>query len=305
MYLSLLLFLILSAIISYLFITYGFAIANKFDFTDKPDLERKKQSKAIPKSGGVSIWLAYVSLVTFLIFLGELNNQLTYVYTLLTIISFCTLLGFLDDLFILSARLRLAALFLLSLVAWENVAFLKFTNNHSYLNFLVFSLGFILIINSFNLIDNSDGSASLTGLTITGVLITLNFFQGENQINILLIPLFVSILVFLKFNWHPARIYLGDSGAYLLGALIYILSLNLVDSFLDLVAIFLLFALPIFDTLFVVYSRFQNRIHIFTAGRDHVAHKLVELGMSVPKAAIIMNICSLIPISISTIIFLR
>ena len=305
MYLSLLLFLILSAIISYLFITYGFAIANKFDFTDKPDLERKKQSKAIPKSGGVSIWLVYVTLVTFLIYLGEFNSQLTYVYTLLTIISFCTLLGFLDDLFILSARLRLGTLFLLSLVAWGNVAFLKFTDNYSYLNFLAFSLGFVLIINSFNLIDNSDGSASLTGLTITGALIILNFFQGENQINILLIPLFVSILVFLKFNWNPARVYLGDSGAYLLGALIYILSLNLVDSVIDLVAIFLLFALPIFDTLFVVYSRFQNRIHIFTAGRDHVAHKLVELGMSVPKAAIIMNICSLIPISSSFFIFLR
>jgi UDP-GlcNAc:undecaprenyl-phosphate GlcNAc-1-phosphate transferase len=95
-------------------------------------------------------------------------------------------------------------------------------------------------------------------------------------------------LGFLRFNWNPATIFMGDAGSLLLGFLLAVLALKLrfphVESQRTWVIPILILAIPIFDTTVVTLSRLRRGIPITSGGRDHVSHRLVRLGLSVREA---------------------
>jgi len=104
-------------------------------------------------------------------------------------------------------------------------------------------------------------------------------------------------LGYLRHNWHPAKVYMGDSGAYFMGALTAMLLIRLTPgsapSWGGIAIVVLLALLPLVDTTYVIVTRLARGVHPFTAGRDHMSHRLQNRGSSVPGSVLLLQIVSI------------
>jgi UDP-GlcNAc:undecaprenyl-phosphate GlcNAc-1-phosphate transferase len=120
-----------------------------------------------------------------------------------------------------------------------------------------------------------------------GVIAVIN---GQKIISLMAFSITGLAIGFLWHNWYPARVYMGDSGAYFLGFLLAVLAIRLrpVDSpqAIGVVIAILLLLLPLVDTTYVVISRLRRGVPPFTAGRDHLSHVLQNRGASVPVSVL-------------------
>jgi UDP-GlcNAc:undecaprenyl-phosphate GlcNAc-1-phosphate transferase len=138
-----------------------------------------------------------------------------------------------------------------------------------------------------------DGLSAGISSVISSFILLLSIFNGQYLVASVAAAILGSCLGFLRYNFHPARIFMGDAGALFLGFLLAVLGLQLrfpdnVNAVTWMVPVFIL-GLPIFDTTLVVISRLRRRVNPFTtAGKDHVSHRLVELGFSQREAVLIL-----------------
>ena len=148
-------------------------------------------------------------------------------------------------------------------------------------------------MNVWNLIDGMDGLASGVGLLVSGTL-TLVAIHNENyEVAVMAVALAGSLAGFLLYNWHPACIFLGDSGALLIGLLIGVIGVE--GSMEGPSAISILFpilamGLPISDTAMAIFSRWVRNLPLSAADRRHVHHLLIGLGLN-PRQAALMLYC--------------
>jgi UDP-GlcNAc:undecaprenyl-phosphate GlcNAc-1-phosphate transferase len=148
-------------------------------------------------------------------------------------------------------------------------------------------------MNVWNLIDGMDGLASGVGLLVSGTL-TLVAIHNENiEVAILAVALAGSLAGFLLYNWHPACIFLGDSGSLLIGLLIGVIGVQ--GSMKGPSAISILFpilamGLPISDTAMAIFRRWVRNLPLSAADRRHVHHLLIGLGLD-PRQAALMLYC--------------
>jgi UDP-GlcNAc:undecaprenyl-phosphate GlcNAc-1-phosphate transferase len=147
------------------------------------------------------------------------------------------------------------------------------------------------------LLDNSDGlagSAVMIG-SIGAVIIAVAY--GQSMVSLLGTALVGVTIGFLWHNWFPAKVYLGDAGAYFLGSLLALLIVRLrpmdAPGLIGVLIAVLLVLLPVTDTSFVVINRLRQGIHPFTAGRDHLSHQLQGRGASVPVSVFALQAISL------------
>jgi len=217
---------------------------------------------SVPRLGGIAL---YFSLATVFIYLFFLKNIFSLEY-----ISFCSLffiLGFIDDLKINIApkfRLIIMTMLLVVLISFGDVQIdrtgLKFLDNLFQIDifsFIFICLCFLFIINGSNLIDGFNGLLGIHSLIIFVTLTIINLMNENNDISFILLCISLLILVFIKFNFPKAQVFLGDGGAYLIGALIAISviqtsSLNpLISPFFFCILLFYLF----FEVLFSFFRK--------------------------------------------------
>jgi UDP-GlcNAc:undecaprenyl-phosphate GlcNAc-1-phosphate transferase len=162
-----------------------------------------------------------------------------------------------------------------------------------WLNLSITFLWLAGISNAINFLDNMDGLSAGISSVISSFILLLSIFNGQYLVASVAAAILGSCLGFLRYNFHPARIFMGDAGALFLGFLLAVLGLQLrfpdnVNAVTWMVPVFIL-GLPIFDTTLVVISRLRRRVNPFTtAGKDHVSHRLVELGFSQREAVLIL-----------------
>lgn len=137
----------------------------------------------------------------------------------------------------------------------------------------------VLMINVLNFLDGLDGLASTIGLIATCVLFVLAVSFAQPALALLLLILGGSIGGFLVHNWHPARMFLGDSGSQLLG---YLIAVAAIISGGKLATAGLVISLPILDALWTVGRRILQGRSPFQADRGHLHHRLLEQGISQP-----------------------
>lgn len=229
------------------------------DFT-KPQAFHEKSTYRL---GGITIFLALIVIFLYSFFF---NKIIYFEY-----ISFCTaffLLGLIDDLKInLKPKLRLLLMgsFLIALIINNNFYIEKtglgFLNN--LLEIDIFSLFFVclcflFIINGSNLIDGFNGLLGIHSLIIFIVLFTINFISKNNHLAEIISFVIILILVFLKFNFPKAKIFLGDSGAYLIGVLIAISVINTSISNPNVSPFF--FCILLFYLFFEVFFSFIRKL---------------------------------------------
>ena len=213
---------------------------------------RGLHDKPIPSSGGISLLITYlfVSLLTFI----TMGHSVTF-NSMILILLMGTLLGFLDDKYSLSKLIRFIAQFLLALwivsINSELSIFLK----------IFWVLFIVYLINIYNFMDGIDGLATAQAVFILFSMGILTSYYSIGHLVIFIIPL----LVFLFFNMSPAKIFLGNSGSYLIAILLSILFYK--SSYLDgnfvninfLISMFILLTVFICDATYTLISRFINQ----------------------------------------------
>lgn len=296
--------------ISYLLTPIIQSRALKLGVLDRPS-KRKIHQEPVPRLGGVSI---YVSLfLTSLIFMAAYWKYSTFfigTFALLGIIAGGTIiffLGLLDDIEPIPAVIKLLIQIFAASVGWFlGIRILSLSNPLYHADFLLFKLSvgdqvihfdplwsYILTIiwvvgitNAINLLDGMDGLA--TGVCLISALaiwaVSLDFRISQPAGALMAATLSGGLLGFLRWNFNPARIFLGDSGAYLTGFVLASLAVGVVSKKVAFAimtpVLVLIFALPIVDTLFAVIRRTINRKSILEPDRGHLHHRMLAFGLS-------------------------
>jgi UDP-GlcNAc:undecaprenyl-phosphate/decaprenyl-phosphate GlcNAc-1-phosphate transferase len=149
----------------------------------------------------------------------------------------------------------------------------------------------LLVTNAFNLLDGLDGLAAGSALFSTIVVFIASWTVGNNLTSVVTIALAGAVGGFLRYNFNPATIFLGDCGSLVTGFLLAAVSIVGSQKASATVAIgipLLSFGLPLLDTLMAVLRRLLNRRPLFSADRDHIHHKLLQRGFSPRQAVIVL-----------------
>jgi UDP-GlcNAc:undecaprenyl-phosphate GlcNAc-1-phosphate transferase len=144
----------------------------------------------------------------------------------------------------------------------------------------------VAIVNAFNLLDNMDGLCAGVALVATSVFLGISIFRGQYFISVMLLVFAGGLLGFLRYNFHPATIFMGDAGSMFIGYFVAVMTVmqtyygpddgGALAVFMPLVIL----AVPLYDTLSVIAIRVTHGESIFKADRRHFSHRLVALGMS-------------------------
>ena len=152
----------------------------------------------------------------------------------------------------------------------------------------VISIVWILgITNAFNLLDNIDGLAAGTAAVASGAFFFIAMINDQQNGALFAIGLAGAMLGFLRSNFHPATIYMGDAGSLFIGFLMAYLGLKMRTSVTEIPQLFapvVVLGVAVLDTTMVVVSRVRRGVSPFTGGQDHLSHRLRRLGLSVPRA---------------------
>lgn len=281
-----------SFVITFLAIPVVIQVAEQKKLYDIPD-ERKVHTRLVASLGGVAIFSGFL-LAVLLSIQGQLNPEFQYFFAASLVIFF---LGFKDDIMILSATKKFIGQIIAASIL-IHLGGIRLESMHGLLGFNELPEGFslalsyltiIVVINSFNLIDGIDGLAASLGI-LTMLVFGAYFFAIDYQAYALLaFSMAGSLVAFIIFNHHPAKIFMGDSGSLMIGlinAILVIKFINVADTpFVNFpvtsaVAMgFAILIVPLLDTLRVFSIRIIKGRSPFTPDRNHVHHLLLDTGM--------------------------
>jgi UDP-GlcNAc:undecaprenyl-phosphate GlcNAc-1-phosphate transferase len=251
---------------------------------DLPD-ERKFHHNAVPRLGGISICMAFLfSLLVFVDLTREMSGILAGM-----LIIFVT--GMVDDLYGLSPLRKffgeVCAVLTTMVVSHIYVRTLGDLFGYGEIILplwlaLPFTLVAIIgVVNAFNLIDGLDGLAGGVSVITLAAFGMLAYHMGNSEVLILSVALLGAVLGFLKYNFFPARIFMGDAGSLVVGFIVSFLALGLTQgdgSSIQPLLPLLVIGLPVADTVWLMVRRIKDGHSPFVADRTHVHHKFLALG---------------------------
>ncbi|MFD0617355.1 MULTISPECIES: glycosyltransferase family 4 protein [Paenibacillus] len=277
--------------------------AVKVGAMDMPNA-RKVHTRIMPRLGGLGIFFAFG--IAFLLLLPWLPDNMfasregNLVKALFAGGSIIVLIGALDDRFELSAKVKLLGQIIAACVVvfgfGITVDFVNIPFGHGYFSmpdWVAIPLTIVWIVgvtNAINLIDGLDGlAAGVSGIAISTIL-AMAFIMGNTTVILISLLLLGSIVGFLFFNFHPAKIFMGDSGSLFLGfslAMLSMLGFKQVAVVSFLTPLFII-GVPLSDTFFAIIRRWRNKKPIFAPDKGHLHHCLRELGLSHRKTVLVI-----------------
>ena len=283
--------MVVSLIIALITMPFLMKLASKVHFTDKPN-KRKQHKKPTPLCGGIALYIGFF--ISYFIFLREDFDQQITVFIAATMIVF---IGLIDDWyktkgkeFPILPRL-IVQIFSAILVFNADISFKGFTNPISgifielnpTIQFLLTITWIFGVTTVINWSDGMDGLAGGLSLISAATFFFAAIILGQPESALVSIILVGAILGFLYYNKYPAKVFMGDSGANLLG---FILSITALDGAFKQATVLSLFipilalAVPIFDNLFVIFKRFSEGKPVYQADRSQIHFRLEEKGFS-------------------------
>lgn len=283
--------LVASLVSSLVLTPLALAVALRFKVLDRPG-PTKGHLAAVPYLGGVAIVLSFAVVVLVATGVRPPPSGISELVGFMGLGIGLALVGLADDIRGgLSPWLRLVLEVAAGVVVWMLGDSVRVAGFPSWLNAVVTVVWIVGVTNAFNLLDNMDGLsagvATLSALTIFAIAC----LQDRYLVGALAIALAGCAVGFLRHNFHPAKIYMGDAGSLFLGFVISVLLLKLRAHAPTRVPVVVILAVPgvaLFDTTLVVVSRLAHRRSPFTGGQDHTSHRLVRLGLPVPKAVAVI-----------------
>jgi UDP-GlcNAc:undecaprenyl-phosphate/decaprenyl-phosphate GlcNAc-1-phosphate transferase len=283
-------------------------VAHKLDLVDQPDSARKIHSQPIPRVGGVAIAIAYVVAFGFILVLPyrglsfDLHTVVPRALVLLPAAGLVFAIGLADDIWGLKPWQKLGGQILAALVAffWSGVRIdvLQWHELHFWwLSLPITVIWLVGCANAFNLIDGLDGLAAGVGLFATLTTLVAALTHNNLQLALVTAPLAGCLLGFLRYNFNPASIFLGDSGSLLIGFLLGCYGAMWSQksaTLIGLTAPMMAMAIPLLDVVLSIVRRFLRNQPIFGADRGHIHHRLLERGLTPRRAALALyGICGL------------
>lgn len=280
-------------IITFLAIPVVLQIAEQKKLFDVPD-ERKIHARPVASLGGVGIFGGFF--LASLLSIAEYSNpEFQYFFAASLVIFF---LGLKDDLIVLSAFKKIIGQLIAASIL-IHLGGIKLTSMHGLFGIYEVPAAFglaisyltiIVVINSFNLIDGIDGLAGTLGLFTTTIFGIYFFAADQLSYSLLSFSMCGSLLAFLIFNHHPAKIFMGDSGSLMIGlvnAILVIKFINIADAPDAILPVaspvamaFAILMVPLFDTLRVFSIRIVSGRSPFTPDKNHVHHLMLNKGLN-------------------------
>ncbi|UVI29918.1 glycosyltransferase family 4 protein [Paenibacillus spongiae] len=278
-------------------------LAYKVGAIDKPN-HRKVHTKIMPRLGGLGIYAAFVggyfAIKPFLPegLLRNYDNNL--INAMLAGGTIIVIIGALDDRFELSAKVKLLGQIIAACVVvfgfgikidLLNIPFGETMQPvASWISIPLTILWIVGVTNAINLIDGLDGlAAGVSGIAI-GTILVMAIFMGFTPVILLSAILLGGVIGFLVYNFHPAKIFMGDTGSLFLGfglATLSMLGFKQV-TMVSFVTPLLIIGVPLSDTFFAIVRRWINKRPIFAPDKGHLHHCLRELGYSHRRTVLII-----------------
>ena len=264
-------------------------IFSYFNLLDHP-AGRKKHTRPIPRAGGIPIAIAYgLSLLS--VTQWPLDPE-SVTWKLLPGALIIFLVGMVDDLFSIRPEMKLAGQVVAALVTFSAGLRVETIGHYSLplwasLPITVFWL--LLTTNALNLIDGLDGLCAGMGLFSTLTLFGVALLYGNYPLAISTLPLAAALAGFLVYNFNPATVFLGDSGALLIGYLLGCFGMiwtHKMATLLSFAVPLVSLSVPLLDLLLSVVRRFLSGQPIFGADRLHIHHRLLDRGLTTRGAVI-------------------
>ena len=293
-----------SLLLSFVLTRYVRDLATTRGWVAAPALERHLHNHPLPRFGGAAIFLSF--LLTFAVALPAGWHHLEAGFgisfrTLLTILlPGCLIfaLGIYDDIHSVSPYVKVAVqsvagamLFAGGLRILDLPVFFGSRHFPWFVGLPLTILWVLAITNAFNLIDGMDGLAAGSALFSTMVVFAVALVSGSSLVALMALVLAGSILGFLRFNFSPATIFLGDCGSLFIGFMLSALALQGAQKAPTIIAVAIpvvSFGLPILETALSIARRFLGGRPVFTADREHIHHKLLQRGLSQRQVVIIL-----------------
>jgi UDP-GlcNAc:undecaprenyl-phosphate GlcNAc-1-phosphate transferase len=278
--------------------------ASRRGWVATPFHERHLHSTPLPRLGGVAIFIAFslslVAAAALAFYIPHLDSAFSFkkILTILIPASVVFLLGVYDDLYSAGPYLKFSVQAIAAVMLFAgglrvlNLPVLFGEHELPWFVALPLTILWVLAVtNAFNLIDGLDGLAAGSALFSTLVAFVVALLNGQSLIIVMTIALAGAILGFLRYNFNPATIFLGDSGSLFIGFLLSALALAGAQKAPTIVAVAIpvvSFGLPILETTLSIIRRLVSGRPVFTADREHIHHKLLQHGLSHRQVVIVL-----------------
>ena len=276
---------IIALLASWVLTPYVKKLAFRIGALDKPD-GRKVHHGIMPRLGGLAIYLAFVIAVL------ATMHMTRDIFALLLGGTVIVIVGILDDKYQLPAKVKLlgqiAAAFVLN-NPWGGYFYLEYFS----VPLTVFWI--VSFTNVVNLMDGLDGlAAGVSGIaSVTVILVALQ--QGFYPVAVITAALAGGIIGFIRYNFNPASIFMGDTGSMFIGYMLAAISIFGAVKSAATIALLVpavALGLPIMDTAFAIVRRYTNGRPIFQPDKGHLHHRLLAMGLSQRQAVLLMYVIS-------------
>ena len=301
------------------------SLALRVGAIDVPDGVRKIHTQAVPRMGGVAIFIAFIVPILGVYALGTTGALPSGVYQafadqgkalagLLVALLLVLLLGVYDDIHHVRPRTKvivqiLGALILCYVGIRIDSTANPFTSEKlvfaEWLSWAVTVFWILAITNAINLIDGMDGLGPGVGLFVGGTLFGISLFFDVPLVSAVTVALVGAIIGFLIFNFHPAKIFMGDSGSLFVGFLLAAMATQGSMKRHIMIPIVAM-ALPIMDTLMAIIRRWSRGLPMSVPDKLHLHHRLIGMGFSQREAVVVLYgisgilACSALVVAFST-----
>lgn len=301
---------LVSLFLSFILTKWVRDVASRRGWVTGPVLARHLHNRPLPRLGGIAILVSF--LASFALALPFIPHNsgfasaipLRTVGTILCSAALVFLLGVYDDLRSTGPWIKFAVQAVAASILFAGGLRILdlpvlFAGHHFpwFFGLPLTILWVLAITNAFNLIDGIDGLAAGSALFSTLVVFTVALVNGAGLVSIMAIALVGAILGFLRFNFSPATIFLGDCGSLFIGFMLSALALQGAQKAPTIIAVAIpvvSFGLPILESTLSVLRRFLSGRPVFTADREHIHHKLLQRGLSQRQVAITLYAVSAI-----------
>ena len=304
-----LLALFIALVFSFLMTPIVRTFAYKVGAIDVPKDGRRMHKVPTPRLGGLAIFIGFmISTLLFVPMTPEMKSVLLGAVVIVV-------LGVVDDSVVLSAKVKFIVQILAALIpALNGVTIQAFSNPNIFSSNLYWMLGnlsipftvlwIVAVTNSVNLIDGLDGLANGVSTISATTMLVLALLLGESDVAIVLAALVGACVGFMPYNFNPAKMFMGDTGAMFLGYILATMSIQGLFKYyavISFVVPFLILGLPIFDTSFAFFRRLARGQSPMSPDREHIHHRLIDMGLSQKQAVATLYVVSAI-LGLSTVV---
>ena len=289
------LLLCISFAISLILVPIFIRLAKKFGFVDYPNY-RKVHTVPMPYLGGVAILVSFTIVTLF-----SQPAEMEYKPIIIGAAILC-FAGLVDDKYDLKPMVKfIGQLVAIGVPIYYGIIIDTITPfgieiNFGVLSVLVTVIWMAAIINAINLIDGLDGLATGVVIIALASIAVITIFQSNIFVMMICIILIGSLLGFLPYNFHPAKIFLGDNGSMMLGYIVGVLSIigfkNI--TFISLFFPIIILGVPFIDMFFAVIRRFREGVSVMRADKNHLHHRIRHLGFSHRESVVLIYFIALL-----------